>query len=206
MNKYNPRDCAVFFRTREEYGGLSNMCAGFPIDVCNEKIRTSEALYQAMKFTKKPELQAKIFEQASPMMAKGVTKPWKSYMRPDWFDINKKIMNLVIRIKLVQNWDKFSELLLSTEDRPIVERSYRDTFWGAKPSGDGYMYGQNVLGVQLTKLREEIKQNKCDNKSVLEIPAQVDFLVNNKRLLKVYPPGENTNKKTWVEAFSPQTI
>jgi len=67
-------------------------------------------------------------------------------------------MRWCIRVKLVQNWRRFSSLLLATGNRPIVEKSWKDSFWGAKPLEDGRLVGRNVLGRLLMELREELRQ------------------------------------------------
>lgn len=65
----------MFFRkTKEEYGGLSNMAAGFPIELNGVRILSSEALYQAMRFPNHPDYQKEIIQQRSPMTAKMISK------------------------------------------------------------------------------------------------------------------------------------
>jgi len=44
IRTYQPAECAVFFKTNEQFGGLSNMAPGFPLVVNDVQIRTSEAL------------------------------------------------------------------------------------------------------------------------------------------------------------------
>lgn len=150
-------DCATFRKTSERFGGLSNMASGFPLLVNGVSIRTSEALYQAMRFPHLPDLQAKIIRQASPMAAKMVTKPYRDNdSRPDWMVIRVSVMNWAIRVKLAQNFVSFGDLLLSTGSRPIVEESLRDDYWGAKPFGVGQLRGQNVLGTLLGLLRTDL--------------------------------------------------
>ena len=53
-------------------------------------------------------------------------------------------MRWCLRVKLAENWRSFGDLLLATGDRPIVEESKKDTFWGARPREDGALVGQNV--------------------------------------------------------------
>lgn len=62
-----------------------------------------------------------------------------------------------LRVKLATHWSEFSRLLLATRDKPIVEQSAKDDFWGAKVVGDSTLTGMNVLGRLLMELREEIK-------------------------------------------------
>ena len=47
VRTYYPAESAVFLKTNERFGGLSNMAPGFPIVLNGVRIRTSEALYQA---------------------------------------------------------------------------------------------------------------------------------------------------------------
>lgn len=154
---YDPKSCAVFSKTKEQYGGLSNMAAGFPIKVNDVDILTSEALYQACRFPHFPEFQKEIIEQKSPMAAKMKSKANILFTRNDWNDIRVDIMRWCLRIKCIQNYNKFGELLETTGNLPIVEKSHKDTFWGAKPSPDGKLYGKNVLGKLLSELRDDYR-------------------------------------------------
>jgi ribA/ribD-fused uncharacterized protein len=130
------------------------MASGYPLMVNGVSIRTSEALYQACRFPKLPEVQQLIIEQSSPMAAKMHSKPYRNeHCRDDWEHVCVRIMCWCLRIKLAQNWEKFGELLLSTGDQMIVEESKRDDFWGAKPQADGTLIGTNVLGRLLQELR-----------------------------------------------------
>src|SRR5207302_1470417 len=123
---YLRSDCAVFRRTHEQFGGLSNMAAGFGITINGARIRTSEALYQACRFPHRPKVQQLIIEQDSPMTAKMKSKPYRNDSRPDWNSVRVAVMKWCLRVKLAQNWNKFGELLLSTGQRPIVEDSRKD--------------------------------------------------------------------------------
>ncbi len=91
------------------------------------------------------------------MTAKMKSKPYRKDSRPDWDKVRIDIMWWCLRVKLAQNWDAFSSLLLSTEDMPIVEESYKDAFWGAKPLDSDILVGTNVLGRLLTRLRELLR-------------------------------------------------
>lgn len=174
---YRRSDCAVFLKTKELYGGLSNMAGGYPLVINRVRILTSEALYQACRFPHLPEVQKLIIGQASPMTAKMKSKPYRKESRPDWDDIRVHIMWWTLRVKLVQHWDKFGELLLSTGDRLIVEESYRDQFWGAKPVDSDTLVGVNMLGRLLTKLREQLQGPTSNKLKVIETVRIPDFLL-----------------------------
>ena len=157
---YDPasRELAIFKKTHEEWGGYSNMASGYPLLINNFNIRSSEALYQALKYTEHPDIQLKILEQSSPMSAKMVAKPFKELIRPDFEIIKIRIMKWCIYAKLLCNYEKFSKLLLESENKIIVEESRRDNFWGAKRTPDDKLIGVNVLGRILMEARENLKK------------------------------------------------
>lgn len=160
---YDRTSSVVFLKTDAPFGGLSNMAGGFPLRVNGIRIRTSEALYQACRFPHRPEVQALIIEQTSPMTAKMKGKPYRHDSRPDWDHVRVKIMRWCLRVKLAQNWRVFSTLLLETGDRPIVEESRKDPFWGAMVTVNGTLVGMNVLGRLLMELREAVKAEERES-------------------------------------------
>ena len=160
---YSRKESVVFLKTDEPFGGLSNMAGGYPIHVNGVRILTSEALYQVCRFPHLPEVQKLIIGQVSPMTAKMRSKPYRKDSRPDWDQVRVRIMRWSLRMKLANNWNTFSALLLKTGERPIVEESRKDAFWGAKVVDDGdTLVGMNVLGRLLMELREQVKQQGRD--------------------------------------------
>lgn len=154
--EYENVESCTFRKTKEKYGGLSNMCAGYPLEVNGVHIRTSEALYQACRFPHLPEVQEVIIEQKSPMTAKMKSRKHTEKSRSDWKNIRVSVMRYSIAVKLAQNFSKFGRLLESTAEKPIVEESRKDGFWGAKKSEDGStLEGVNALGRLLMELREK---------------------------------------------------
>lgn len=174
---YNRQKAIIFQKTNDSFGGLSNMASGYTLLINNIKILTSEALYQACRFPHLPYIQHLIIEQKSPMAAKMVGKPYRKDSRKDWDEVRVIIMEWCLRVKFAQNWNTFGKLLKSTGDLPIVEESKRDGFWGAKPVDDNILFGANVLGGLLMKLRSEYL--KPDNESLLIVkPPQInDFIL-----------------------------
>ena len=180
---YLRSQCAVFFRTREAFGDLSNMSSRFPLKVNGVTIRSSEALYQACRYPHLPEVQQKIIEQTSPMTAKMVGKPYRTKSRADWDDLRVRIMKWCLRVKLIQHWKEFRDVLLSTGDRHIVEQSTKDPFWGAIPDHSGQkLIGANVLGRLLMELRDALREQT-------EAPDVVDPLPIRSFLLLDKPIG-----------------
>lgn len=154
---YSPRESVVFRKTTEEFGGLSNMAPGYPLRVAGITFLTSEALYQCCRFPHIPELQQLIISEKSPMTAKMRIKKYLGYSRSDWNSVRLKIMDWCLREKLAQNFQHFSALLKSSGERPIVEDSRKDSFWGALRQPDGTLVGTNALGRLLMQLRRELR-------------------------------------------------
>ena len=193
--EFRRSESAVFLKTKEKFGGLSNMAGGFPLKVNGIPIRTSEALYQACRFPHKPDLQRLIIEQKSPMTAKMKGKPYRDESRPDWDSVKLAIMRWSLEVKLAQNWDAFSELLRSTGDRKIVEHSRKDAFWGAKPIDDERLAGANYLGLLLDNLRKKV--NRESQESLLYVPPPFfipDFLLYGKQIAAIDERSALTTK------------
>jgi ribA/ribD-fused uncharacterized protein len=175
LRTYERADCAVFKSTHAEWGGFSNMAAGFSVCVAGIEFRTSEALYQCCRYPHLPEVQSKIIDQASPMTAKMVGKPHRHQTRPNWGFLRVILMRWALQQKLLHNWHKFSDLLLKSGSLPIVEESKKDSFWGAQTNEFDQLIGFNVLG----RLLMELRQNLIDRPEylkVLELP-KVDQLL-----------------------------
>lgn len=191
--QYDIRNVASFKKTTEKWGELSNMCAGFPICVNGISIKTIEALYQSCRYPLLPDVQYKILSQGSPMTAKMVGKPYISQTRTDWDEVRILMMKWSLRVKLIQNWDKFSSVLLATESNPIVELSNKDDFWGAKPVGENIYVGVNALGRLLMELREDIKLNKVTSSHILTPLHISDFLLYGE-LISVVDASQQPSK------------
>jgi len=170
---YNRLECITFRKTAEKFGGLSNMAGGYLLNVSGVKILTSEALYQACRFPHLPEVQRLIIAERSPMTAKMKSKPYRNDSRVDWDIVRTKVMRWCLQVKLIQNWGKFSELLLETGDLSIVEDSRKDDFWGAKPEDEEILTGANVLGRLLMQVREQIKSGDITSDTIIKpLPIQ----------------------------------
>ena len=193
VRTYHRADAAVFLKTKEKYGGFSNMAGGFPLVVNDIEIRTSEALYQACRFPHMPEIQRLIIEQKSPMAAKMKGKPHRHNSRPDWDAVRVRIMRWCLQVKLAQNWDSFSKLLRETVELPIVEQSRRDDFWGAKPVDKDTLTGVNVLGRLLMELREQVKDSPSELLLRVEPLAIPDFLLDGRQIEVVDDAKEKDN-------------
>ena len=195
---YRRQDSITFRKTTEPFGGLSNMAGGYPLEVNGIKILTSEALYQACRFPHLPDVQRLIIAERSPMTAKMKTKPYRDNSRPDWEFVRTKVMRWCLQVKLIQNWDKFSQLLLETGDLPIVEDSWKDDFWGAKPQPGEMLVGINALGRLLMQLREQVKSGELTAQTIIQPLPLSDFLLYGQEISSIsarggYSPVSHTN-------------
>lgn len=182
LRTYRRADVVVVHKTKESFGGLSNMASGFPLLVNGVRILTSEALYQACRFPHLPDVQREIIGQRSPMTAKMKSKPHRKESRRDWDYVRNNVMRWCLRVKLAQNYEEFGRLLLATGDRPIVEQSRNDDYWGAKvvSIANDTLTGQNILGRLLMELRELLK-NDADGALKMVLPLNIpDFLLLGK--------------------------
>lgn len=175
---YNATESCIFRKTKELYGGLSNMASGFPLKVNGVHILTSEAIYQACRFPHLTDVQEKIIKEKSPMSAKMVGKPFRINSRVDWDDTRIKIMRWCLRVKLAQNFIEFGKLLESTFDKPIVEDSSKDDFWGAirDKQDENLLRGTNALGRLLMELRQFYNEKRYSYEMFVVEPLNIpDF-------------------------------
>ncbi len=154
IRSYPINEVISFRKTKEAFGGLSNMASGYSLNINGILIPTAEHLYQACRFPNQPLIQEAIILEASPMNAKLISRKNSELTRADWDTVRIKIMKWCLEIKLSQNWDKFSKLLLETENKSIVEYTKKDKMWGAIQVGDNYI-GKNALGRLLMGIRED---------------------------------------------------
>ena len=177
MIQWSYADSATFYRSRDKFGGLSNMAGGYPITLGTMRARTSEHLYQALRFPNDPDLQQAIFALPSPLFAKRLAYRHLNATRSDWEEVKSDVMTWCLELKYVQHRHTFGELLLATGDRNIVEVSPRDDYGGAKPIANGdqppvILRGWNVLGRLLWMMRRKIEINRSFDlrSAVIEIP------------------------------------
>lgn len=81
-----------------------------------------------------------------------MARRFKNDVRSDWFDVNIRKMEEVVRLKFTQH-PALKEELLSTGNAPLVEAADIDAFWGFGPDGKG----KNELGRALMKLRQRFR-------------------------------------------------
>lgn len=184
--KYEQDKVITFSSTKGKFGGLSNMAPGFSLFVNEINIPNSEALYQACRFPLFPDIQEEIIIQNSPMDSKRISRKYIDNTRQDWELVKFDIMRWAIQVKLIQNYDKFSNLLKDTNEKVIVEYSKKDKVWAAAPIGNNLLEGKNALGRLLMELRNNFILNSSSMECVTppNIPA---FMLFNNPIRKIYP-------------------
>lgn len=160
MAFYVENDCAIIYRNRDTFGGLSNMHGNYPITWLDNLWPSSEALYQALRYSDNSKARESIRRASNAMAAKRTAYEFIEETRSDWSAVKIGFMEAVLRLKTAQHPVAIGTLLDLSGDRPIVEKSVRDDFWGAKPNGYGQLEGQNVLGLLWMVIREELRQEK----------------------------------------------
>lgn len=184
---YNVNEIITFSKTSGEFGGLSNMAPGYSLFVNETNIANTEILYQACRFPLFPSIQQEIISQTNPMEAKEISRKYSKYTRQDWEQVKFEIMSWCLQVKLLQNYDKFSTLLINTGSKAIVEYSTKDDVWGAIPVNPKVLKGKNALGRLLMEIREVYLKGSQEIEYVkpLNIPA---FLLFDNPIDKVYKP------------------
>lgn len=152
-----------FTKVKLPYGWLGNM-APYPIVAHGVEWRTSEALFQAERFTD-VDIRETIRAATSPMAAKMIAKQHRDRMTivPRSTD-DLKLMARVLMMKVKQH-PELAEQLLATGDEDIVEDcSARPNdsglFWGAAKQPDGTWLGQNQLGKLWMVVRAHVRQSR----------------------------------------------
>lgn len=125
MTTYLRSECVAFRKTKETWGGLSNMAGGFPLLITGVRILTSEALYQACRFPSRPDVQRVIIAAKSPMSAKMAGKPYREETRPDWSHVRVDVMRWCLQVKLKQTGHRSSRCCARPESGILLRTRTR---------------------------------------------------------------------------------
>lgn len=146
----------VFRKTKETNGYLSNMCGGYPIKIFDKQFRTTEALYQSIKFNDQ-NIQQQILNAKSPMQAKMISRYYDVDVRSDWQNIQVDVMRFCNQLKFIQHLDIMQKLINTKSEQIVQYDRTPNSFWGRNTyTGDG----KNMLGHVLMDLRETLTNNK----------------------------------------------
>ena len=148
-----------FRRTRAQWGAFSNFQPlPVPIAAGPWTFRFSEALYQAAKFGRRADIQQRIAEASTARDAAAIGRTPGLGIDPGWNAQRVDVMRWVLRMKREANAAEIGAVLAATGDRPIVEVSTPDPWWGARPVAARYE-GRNVLGRLWMELRQQLRDH-----------------------------------------------
>lgn len=157
---YLENSSAIIFRSKDRFGDGSNMASGFPILYEGVKWHSTEALYQASRYDFDIH-DGKTIEQhinlESAMAAKKASQKLYHLTVDDWDNKKIDVMEKCLWLKTQQHRDRILCFLDSTKNLDIVEKSYKDDFWGAIPDNNGRLIGNNCLGLLWMTIRETIQ-------------------------------------------------
>jgi len=183
LQQYDLSQVISFYKVDETYGGLSNMSGKyFHLQVNDILVRSSESLYQCLRFTSHPDIQREILENKSPKGSKMVSKKYrKEFTRKDFDEIKVELMYWCLKVKLCTHPLLFGGLLDRTGDKEIVEISNSDRFWGCvrEKGNENIVTGENYLGKLLMDLRTYYRENKVKMSLLKVYPLEI----NNFKLL-----------------------
>ena len=155
MRIYARNQVCAFRFTLAEWGAFSNFQ---PLAAGPWTFVTSESVYQAGKFGAR-----RMSSGASPKRRRRGRRPPSDVRRvsastPGWNTQRVDVMRWVLRMKREANTAEIDAVLAATGDRPVVEISTRDPWWGARSVADRYE-GRNVLGRLWMELRQRLRDH-----------------------------------------------
>ena len=156
IEAYPVADCVAIRKVKEPWGILGNF-ASISIIIYKVSFKTSEQLFQLMKF-KDAEPVLAVYQANNPKMT---AKHWeKTHRREDWGQMIVDAMKFCLTQKYEQS-EAFRQELEGSKGKYIVEdqtsfpKKTPDT-WGVKQQGDNFV-GPNLLGRLLMELRDNGK-------------------------------------------------
>lgn len=157
-------DEIAFTKVDLPFGWLGNM-SPFPIRFQGKFYKTSEALFQCLRFEGFEEIQELIRNEPSPMGAKMKAKKYKNMLQQIDEEIRKnrdiELMEMVL-IEKLRSHPRLVKMLIETGTRTIIEDCSKRNrgsgqFWGSALV-NGNWEGENILGNLWMKLREEYRE------------------------------------------------
>lgn len=139
-----------FYKINDEYGCFSNFSKhGFELN--GKYWMTSEHYFQAQKFVE-TEFEEQVRLSATPMEAANKGRDRSKPLRKDWEEVKDDIMRRAVLEKFKANTDA-RNMLLSTGNEDIIEKTTKDYYWGCGEDGTG----ENMLGKILMETREILR-------------------------------------------------
>ena len=158
MNIPQSKNVIAFTKVKLPYGWLGNM-SPFPVPFAGLWWRTSEHLFQALRFPVDSPVRDLIRSQASPMAAKLLSKKYKARRTVTPLSAEDlENMRHCLRLKAGTHC-QIREHLLNTGDRMLIEdvsgRPKKNDPWGMRLQGQMWR-GENLLGQMWMELRADL--------------------------------------------------
>lgn len=163
-----PLHSILIRKTTQPNGELGNFHPDFPLVILGINVRTSEHLYQALRFPGDPNLQQDLLNRPNPLRMKWHSKPFRAtHSRADWHqpsphdptrEVRQLVMRWVLATKLRQHWECLWPVLFVTGSTPIVECKSRRDVWSARPDPQDRpvrYVGENWLGELWMEIRRD---------------------------------------------------
>lgn len=144
----------IFFYPPEYY--VFDNFSSFQVEYKGKIYPTSEHAYQSSIFINTDkELAERIRNAKSAHEAFKLAEANKNKREKNWDDIKLKVMKEILICKVNQH-EYVMKKLLQSEDREIVEDSWRDSYWGWGEDRKG----ENMLGKLWMEVRQEIRNKE----------------------------------------------
>lgn len=134
-----------FYSTLSRYGYFSN-CSPHGFELDGYCWPTSEHYFQAQKFPGLPDAE-------EIRLAANLGNDRNRPLRSDWEEVKYEIMRTAVFNKFATN-SEIREILFSTGDEEIVDKSPVDLYWGQRKNGSG----ENKLGKILMAVPGMLRQ------------------------------------------------
>ena len=172
-----PIEQSVFFHKKTDKHWILSNISSCPLEVEGVPFKSSEHLFQTLKFATPESVLAVYNSKNAKMTAKHYQK-LDGHRREDWGQILVDVMKFCLRQKYEQ-CPEFKEELERTKGYHIVElqdakndkESTRANAWGVKSKGQNYV-GPNLMGRLLMELRDGVMEYKLPedwNKALVTI-------------------------------------
>ena len=161
-----PIEQSVFFhKITDEHWILSNI-SSCPLEVEGVPFKSSEHLYQTLKFATSESVLAVYNNYITPKMTAKHYQKLEGHRREDWGQILVDVMKFCLQQKYEQCSEFRKELdstkgynIVELQDRKNDKASSRANAWGVKTKGQNYE-GPNIMGRLLMELRDGMLKYK----------------------------------------------
>ena len=173
-----PIEQSVFFQSKTDNHWILSNISSCPLEVEGVPFKSSEHLFQTLKFATPESVLAVYNNYITPKMTAKHYQKLDGHRREDWGQILVDVMKFCLQQKYEQ-CPEFKEKLERTKGYHIVElqdakndkESTRANAWGVKSKGQNYV-GPNLMGRLLMELRDgkmEYKLPEDWNKALVTI-------------------------------------